>query len=78
MLKSHAPRAMLRAGAVLTALVIAASWIVPAFGADPLPPPSNLGTGIPLTYQGPPPSEVDRSLVGPVKLLRAGTAMRCR
>lgn len=41
--------------------------------ADPLPPPSSVGTLIPVGYQGPPPSEVDRNLVGPVKLLRAGT-----
>ncbi len=34
--------------------------------------PSNVGTSIPLTYQGPPPSEVDKKLVGPVLLLRAG------
>ncbi len=40
---------------------------------DPIPPPSNVGTNIPLSYQGPAPSEVDKKLVGPVKLLRAGT-----
>ncbi|MBA2700468.1 MAG: hypothetical protein H0U58_02045 [Chloroflexi bacterium] len=56
---------------MVMALLIAGPSLISA--ADPLPPPSNTGTGIPLTYQGPPPSEIDRNLVGPVKLLRAGT-----
>lgn len=37
------------------------------------PAPDSIGTDIPVTYFGPKPSEVDRRLVGPVKLLRAGT-----
>jgi hypothetical protein len=36
------------------------------------PPPASIGTKIPLTYQGPPPSDVDPQLVGPHQLLRAG------
>ena len=61
----------LLAGIAIAALA-AGSTINSALAVDPLPPPSNTGTGIPLTYQGPPPSEVDKNLVGPVKLLRAG------
>ena len=36
------------------------------------PPSPSVGTDIPKTYFGPPPSETDKSMVGPVKLLRAG------
>ncbi|MBA2469620.1 MAG: hypothetical protein H0V37_09470, partial [Chloroflexia bacterium] len=35
------------------------------------PPPSNVGTDIPITYQGPAPSGFKKELVGPVELLRA-------
>ena len=38
---------------------------------DVSPPPSNVGTDIPITYQGPPPSGFKKELVGPVELLRA-------
>ena len=37
------------------------------------PPSGSIGTKIPSTYQGPPPSEVESQLVGPHQLLRAGT-----
>lgn len=40
------------------------------------PPPASIGTKIPLTYQGPPPSDVDPQLVGPHQLLRAGPVDR--
>jgi len=36
------------------------------------PPPPSVGAGVPLTYFGPSPSEVDPQLIGPVKLLKAG------
>ncbi len=36
------------------------------------PAPASIGTDIPATYFGPPPSEVNKNLVGPVELLRAG------
>jgi len=43
---------------------------------DPLdeakPAPASVGADIPLTYFGPPPSEVQRELIGPYKLLKAG------
>ncbi|CAA9588181.1 MAG: hypothetical protein AVDCRST_MAG88-4346 [uncultured Thermomicrobiales bacterium] len=39
---------------------------------DPLPPPPSVGTNIPASYFGPMPSEVQKELVGPVELLRAG------
>ncbi len=45
----------------------------PPAGIDEVvPPPPSIGTDIPLTYFGPPPSEVQKELVGPVELLRAG------
>ena len=56
---------------IAAAILISSPTLISA--TDPLPPPSNTGTGIPLTYQGPPPSDVNKSLVGPVELLRAGT-----
>ncbi|CAN5547232.1 MAG: hypothetical protein H0V12_12510 [Chloroflexi bacterium] len=62
-----------RGAALIGALILLSAAILPTFADDDvLPPASSVGTGIPLTYQGPPPSEVDRNLVGPVKLLRAG------
>ncbi|CAA9568831.1 MAG: hypothetical protein AVDCRST_MAG19-2560 [uncultured Thermomicrobiales bacterium] len=36
------------------------------------PAPASVGSDIPVTYFGPPPSEVQKELVGPVELLRAG------
>jgi hypothetical protein len=36
------------------------------------PAPASIGADIPATYFGPPPSEVNKNLVGPVELLRAG------
>jgi hypothetical protein len=37
------------------------------------PSPPSIGADIPVTYFGPPPSEAQRELIGPYKLLRAGT-----
>jgi hypothetical protein len=37
------------------------------------PAPPSIGADIPLTYFGPPPSEFQKELIGPHKLLRAGT-----
>ncbi len=36
------------------------------------PAPANTGANVPLTYFGPMPVEVEKSLVGPIKLLKAG------
>ncbi len=43
----------------------------PSPAEEAAPAPSNVGTGVTLTYQGPPPSGVQKELVGPVELLRA-------
>jgi hypothetical protein len=43
----------------------------PPPGEEVQPAPSNVGTDIPITYQGPPPSGFQKELVGPVELLRA-------
>ena len=42
------------------------------------PPSAATGTAVPLSSFGPPPSEVDRQLVGPVQLLRSGKLDRKR
>jgi len=42
------------------------------------PPPAATGTDVPTSYFGPPPSEVNRELVGPVALLRSGKLDRKR
>ena len=47
--------------------------IGPGPGCDLFPAPASVGASVPLTYFGPPPSSVDRSLVGPVQLLNSGT-----
>src|SRR5918996_1319492 len=42
-------------------------------GVDEIrPAPGAFGADVPLTYQGPPPSEVKDELIGPHELLRAG------
>jgi hypothetical protein len=77
--RSPSRRGIVRAASVLVALSLMATAVVPVLAEeDPLPPPSNVGTDVTLRYQGPPPSQVQedprgRALVGPVKLLRAGT-----
>ncbi len=40
--------------------------------ADVAPAPPSIGADVPLTYFGPAPSEVQRELIGPYELLRAG------
>lgn len=39
---------------------------------DGQPSPPSIGADIPVTYFGPPPSEVQRELIGPYQLLKAG------
>jgi hypothetical protein len=46
--------------------------IGPGQGCDLFPAPANIGTSVPLSYFGPPPSTVNESLVGPVQLLNTG------
>jgi hypothetical protein len=46
--------------------------IGPGPGCDVFPAPASIGTAVPLSYFGPPPSSVNRSLVGPVQLLNTG------
>ena len=40
---------------------------------DGQPAPASIGTDIPLTYFGPSPSQVQKELIGPYQLLKAGT-----
>jgi hypothetical protein len=47
--------------------------IGPGPGCDLFPAPPSVGASVPLSYFGPPPSSVNRSLVGPVQLLNTGT-----
>jgi len=42
-------------------------------GDDVQPAPPSIGADIPLTYFGPPPSAVQRELIGPFQLLKSGT-----
>jgi len=42
------------------------------------PAPPSVGATVPLTYFGPPPSETNPSLVGPVQLLKSGTVDAAR
>ena len=44
----------------------------PGPGCNVFPASANIGTAIPLSYFGPPPSSVNQSLVGPVQLLNTG------
>lgn len=47
--------------------------IGPGPGCNLFPAPPSVGATVPLSYFGPPPSETNQSLVGPVQLLRSGT-----
>jgi hypothetical protein len=47
--------------------------IGPGPGCNLFPAPPSVGASVPLTYFGPPPSETNSSLVGPVQLLKSGT-----
>src|SRR6267142_5575493 len=47
--------------------------IGPGPGCNLFPAPPSVGATVPLTYFGPPPSETNSSLVGPVQLLKSGT-----
>lgn len=42
------------------------------FAVDVAPAPPSIGAGVPLTYFGPTPSMVQRELIGPYQLLKAG------
>jgi hypothetical protein len=69
-------RILLRAGVLVTGVLLIIPAVGPVLAQEP--PPSNIGTGVPITYQGPPASQVQedprgRALVGPVQLLRSGT-----
>jgi hypothetical protein len=46
--------------------------IGPGQGCDLFPAPASIGTAVPLSYFGPPPSTTNPSLVGPVQLLNTG------
>src|ERR1700741_1282788 len=46
--------------------------IGPGPGCNLFPAPASIGTSVPLSYFGPPPSDTNRSLVGPVQLLDTG------
>jgi hypothetical protein len=43
-----------------------------AYALDVAPAPPSIGAGVPLTYFGPAPSMVQRELIGPYQLLKAG------
>ena len=47
--------------------------IGPGPGCNLLPAPASVGASVNLSYFGPPPSESNPSLVGPVQLLKSGT-----
>ncbi len=42
------------------------------FAVDVAPAPPSIGAGVPLTYFRPAPSMVQRELIGPYQLLKAG------
>jgi hypothetical protein len=60
------------AGSTATVIAQDAATPEPRGIEETQPAPASVGADVPLTYFGPPPSEVDKKLVGPVELLRAG------
>jgi hypothetical protein len=53
-------------------LFIIPSVSLSAFAVDVAPAPPSIGASVPLTYFGPAPSMVQRELIGPYQLLKAG------
>jgi hypothetical protein len=55
---------------------LACCWLLPVAAEDVVeeiePAPASIGTDIPTTYFGPPPSTVEPELIGPLQLLTAG------
>jgi len=72
---------LLGIAAILLAITPALSSATQSFGQegqqqqndDIAPSPPSIGADVPLTYFGPPPSSVQKELVGPLQLLRSGT-----
>lgn len=61
------------AGLFVVSSLYAATTIAEESGGDEVrPSPPSIGTDIPVTYFGPPPSSVEPELIGPVQLLRSG------
>jgi hypothetical protein len=60
------------AGMALTATTLSIATISQAQVDEVQPSPASIGTDIPVTYFGPPPSSVEPELVGPLQLLRSG------
>ncbi len=58
----------------LAAGAMAQAGTGPSFGQAPdnQPPPPSIGADVPLVYFGPPPSQVQPELIGPLLLLKAG------
>lgn len=78
---NHSRRAIVLLG---TALVLMLGAMVPAFAQDEAtpspgrqdnsqPPPPSIGSDVSLPYFAPPPSEVQKELIGPYELLKAGS-----
>ena len=69
-------RTLLLAAIAATTLSIAGSALAadadPDADSDVAPAPPSIGADVPLTYFGPPPSEVKRELVGPYQELKSG------
>src|SRR3954469_13163699 len=75
----YAPHGRVQAAALLLFAVAAPSYSQPSpgvFGPGPgcnlFPAPASVGTTVDISYFGPPPSENNPSLVGPVQLLKSG------
>ena len=79
----NSQRAKMRLLLLLSALLSVLILVLPAsaqdgemaegVGDDVQPAPPSIGADIPLTYFGPAPSQVQRELIGPYQLLKAGT-----
>jgi hypothetical protein len=61
-----------RLGAALLLLTLALAISALATEAQVAPPPPSVGARVPVTYFGPAPADVQKELIGPYKLLKAG------
>ena len=53
-------------------LIALSSTFLPDMQAQVTPPPPSVGARVPVTYFGPAPADVQKELIGPFKLLKAG------
>ncbi|MEP7191095.1 MAG: hypothetical protein ABI901_18035 [Roseiflexaceae bacterium] len=77
-IRTMQPLLMFTSIALVLVVALLVTTVLPSFAQgggddDTQPAPPSIGADVPVTYFGPPPSAVQKELVGPVQLLKSGT-----